>query len=138
VDIGSCLFLAGLLNREPPIEPLDAVRELLRASVLEAVQDLLERPQCAPLPVVLHDRFHLLQIIPLNVNRRNGPAVLEFNLPLLGIPDLHVVPQISNRILESRHVVQASVLHELQDAEVTKCRSMIAVSFMSASPTITW
>src|SRR6267143_4074832 len=60
VDIGSGLLLACFLDCEPSIEPLDPVREFLGASVLEAVQDLFKRPQRAALPIILHDRFHLL------------------------------------------------------------------------------
>src|SRR5206468_10192121 len=72
LDIGPGLLLPGLLDREPPVEPFDAVRELLRAAVLEAVEDLFERPQRAALPVVRHNRLDLPEVVPLNVEDRKS------------------------------------------------------------------
>src|SRR5207245_10191478 len=59
LDVRPGLLLARLLDREPPIEPFDPVRELLRAPVLEAVQDLSDGPHRAALPGVHPVQPHL-------------------------------------------------------------------------------
>src|SRR2546422_914338 len=127
LDVGAGLLLERLLDRVVPVEPLDPACGVLRSAPFEVVQDLLERAQGPMFPLVLDEGLDLLEVVPLHVDRRHDGPVLELDLPLFRIPDLHVAPDVLHGILDPRHVGERSEEHtsELQSRLHLVCRLLL-------------
>src|SRR5207245_385998 len=94
LDVRALVPARGVLDRVPPVQPLDPAGEVLRALALEPVEDLLEQPERTLVRVVLQDPLDLAEVVPLDVDRRHDGAVVEMDVPLRRVLDLPVVPDV--------------------------------------------
>src|SRR2546422_3302587 len=115
LDVRALVPARRVLDRVPPVQPLDPAGEVLRALALEAVEDLLEQPERALVQFAVEDPLDLPEVVPLDVDWRDDGASVDVDLPLRRVPDLNVVPHVVHGALQLRGVREHPLLHELQD-----------------------